>query len=253
MASVRRFTPQFNQHAPGVVTGYSEAGKPTWQTKDGAVQLWLGDCLDVLPTLNGVDAVVTDPPYGIDFGNGGGFSASHGWGPWRENVEWDKERPPKEIFDAILRLSVPTCIWGGNYFTDYLPPSSKWLIWDKGQTDFSLADVEVAWCSWGGAMRRLLYPLARALKDGKVHPTQKPLDVMVWNIEHLPPSCGPTVLDCFGGVFTTALACIRMGKRFIGIEREKKYFEDGITRIEAELSRNPLFEPKPQVQRELLE
>jgi hypothetical protein len=124
--------------------------KPDWQTADESIRLYLGDCLDVLPGLKGVDSVLTDPPYGIDFGNGGGFSATHGWGPWRENVEWDKERPSKEAFDAILQINVPTCIWGGNYFTDLLPPSSKWLIWDKGQTDFSLADVEVAWCSWGG-------------------------------------------------------------------------------------------------------
>jgi DNA modification methylase len=198
--------------------------KPDWQTADESIRLYLGDCLDVLPGLKGVDSVLTDPPYGIDFGNGGGFSATHGWGPWRENVEWDKERPSKEAFDAILQINVPTCIWGGNYFTDLLPPSSKWLIWDKGQTDFSLADVEVAWCSWGGAMRRLLYPRGRALKDGKVHPTQKPLGVMEWNLGHLPPSCGPTVLDCYLGSGTTGVACIRTGRRFIGIEKEPKYF-----------------------------
>lgn len=224
---------------------------PTWETEDGAVRLYLGDNLQVLPKLAGdVDAVVTDPPYGIDYGNGGGFSASHGWGPWRENVEWDKERPSKEAFDAILAFSVPTTIWGGNYFTDYLPPSSKWLIWDKGQTDFSLADVEVAWCSWGGAMRRIMYPRSKALKDGKIHPTQKPLDVMTWNLEHLPAKCGPTVLDCYLGSGTTGVACVRAGRRFIGIEKDPGYFAGAVKRIEAELNRMPMFEPRPVIKQE---
>lgn len=228
---------------------------PIWHTADGSVVLVNGDCLDVLPHLEAgsVDCVVTDPPYGIDYGNGGGFSASHGWGPWRENVEWDKDRPAKAAFDAILKLGVPTSIWGGNYFTDYLPPSSKWLVWDKGQTDFSLADCEVAWCSWGGALRRIMYPRSHALRDGKVHPTQKPVAVMEWNLAQLPPKCGPVALDCYLGSGTTGIACVRTGRRFIGIEKEAKYFAIAVKRITAELTRAPLFEPAPAIQRSLLE
>jgi hypothetical protein len=254
------FTPQFDQSSPGLITGYlrsepmngltqqlTKRGLPWAQVGD--CLLICGDCLEVLPMLEAgsVDAVIADPPYGIDFGNGGGFSASHGWGPWRENVEWDKERPAREVFEAILQLGLPTTIWGGNYFTDYLPPTGKWLIWDKGQTDFSLADVEMAWCSWGGAARRIMYPRSRALKDGKVHPTQKPLDVMVWNIELLPPSSGLKILDPFAGSFTTAVACIRTGRKFIGIEKERRYFDIGLERCRKEVERLALFEPVPQV------
>jgi hypothetical protein len=113
----------------------------------GGATLYLGDCREILPTLGRFDAVVTDPPYGIDYGRSGRFSASHGWGPWRENVEWDAERPQSEIFATMLSCSDVQIIWGGNYFTDYLPPSMQWLIWDKGQREFSLADCELAWSS----------------------------------------------------------------------------------------------------------
>lgn len=221
---------------------------PDWQSDDGAIQLHCCDCLDLLPTIpaGAVDAVVTDPPYGIDFGNGGGFSAPHGWGPWREQVEWDKERPSKEAFTAMLSMNLPTVFWGGNYFTDLLRQGTKWLIWDKGQTDFSLADCELAWCSWDGAIRRINYPRALALKDGKCHPTQKPVAVMVWNLNQLPPKCGPTILDPYTGSGTTGVACVQTGKRFIGIEREPQYFDIAVRRIKAELAQPRLFTaPEP--------
>lgn len=214
--------------------------KPDWESKCGTIRLYNADCRDVLPFVK-CDAVITDPPYGIDYGRGGGFSATHGWGPWRENVEWDAERPPKEIFDSMLALQVPTIILGGNYFTDYVPPASKWLIWDKGQTDFSLADCEVAWCSFGGAIRRLMYPRALALRDGKVHPTQKPLAVIDWCIKQLPKGCG-TIADFFMGSGTTAVSCVRAERSFIGCEINADYFAKAIIRIEAELKRAPLFD-----------
>ena len=78
----------------------------------GNARLILGDCREVLPTLGKVDAVVTDPPYGIDYGRAGGFSASHGWGPWRENVSWDIKRPEKDVFETILACSGEQIIWG---------------------------------------------------------------------------------------------------------------------------------------------
>jgi len=98
----------------------------------GGQRLILGDCLEVMKELGRFDAVVTDPPYGIDYGKAGGFSASHGWGQWRENVTWDKDRPSKEVFDSILSISKEQIIWGGNYFADMLPATMRWLAWDKG-------------------------------------------------------------------------------------------------------------------------
>ena len=176
--------------------------------------------------------MVTDPPYGIDFGRAGGFSASHGWGPWREKVAWDTQRPERAIFDAMLACSRHQIIWGGNYFTDYLPPTMQWLIWDKGQRNFSLADFEIAWSSQEAASRIVTIPRAVARLDGKEHPTQKPLDLMMWCIEKIPAPASKEILDPFMGSGTTGVAAVKLGCKFIGIEIEPKYFDIACRRIE---------------------
>ncbi len=196
----------------------------------GRATLYLGDCRDILPTLGKVDAVVTDPPYGIDYGRAGGFSASHGWGQWRENVAWDAERPERSIFDAMLGCSKDQIIWGGNYFTDLLPPTMQWLVWDKGQRDFSLADCEFAWSSQQRAARIFNYARGKAVRDGKEHPTQKPIAVMKWCLDFVPKA--KTILDPFAGSGTTGIAAVQMGRDFIGIEREPSYFDIACRRIE---------------------
>lgn len=215
----------------------------------GEATLYLGDCLEILPTLGRVDAVVTDPPYGIDYGKSGSFSASHGWGQGRENVAWDVERPGRFLFDAMLAISKEQIIWGGNYFTDYLPPTMRWLIWDKGQRDFSLADFEIAWTSQWKASRIIGYPRACARLDGKEHPTQKPVRVMAWCLGFLPNA--ETILDPFMGSGTTGVACANLGRKFIGIEIEEKYFDIACKRIEIAYQQPRLFEdekPKPKQQ-----
>ncbi len=195
----------------------------------GNATLYNADCRDVSPLVQGVDAVVTDPPYGIGADEAGhraqGKSGWTDFGP----AQWDKERPPRDIFDAILACSKYQIIWGGNYFTDYLPPSMQWLIWDKGQRDFSLADFEMAWSSQQKAARIFTYPRSEALKDGKEHPTQKPLALMKWCIDLLPQPT--TIFDPFMGSGTTGVAAIQLGKTFIGVEREEKYFEIACRRI----------------------
>jgi DNA modification methylase len=212
---------------------------------DGRVRLIEGDCREVLPTLGLVDAVVTDPPYGIDYGKLGSFRASHGWRDLRENLIWDTKRPSAEIFDAIRACSQSQIIWGGNYFSDLVPPSMQWLVWDKGQFDFSLADFEMAWSSQNKASRRIVYGRGKAVQDGKVHPTQKPVEVMRWCIEQL--SDANLVLDPFMGSGTTGVAAVQLGRRFIGIEIEPKYFDIACRRIEAATRQPDLFIEIPPV------
>ncbi len=208
----------------------------------GAHRLILGDCREVLPTLGRVDAVVTDPPYGIDYGRAGRFSASHGWGQWRENVEWDVSRPSADLLSSILDAAQDHIIWGGNYFTDMLPPTMRWLIWDKGQRDFSLADFEIAWTSQQKAARIFDYPRALALKDGKQHPTQKPVALMEWCLGFLPDA--RTILDPFMGSGTTLVACQRLGRAGIGIEIDPEYFAIACKRVD-EATRQPDLFIKP--------
>lgn len=196
----------------------------------GNAELWLGDCREILPTLPRVDACITDPPYGIGADSHAG-KAENGWTQW-PGADWDKERPAKDVFDSFVPMAETLIVWGGNYFTDYLPPSMRWLIWDKGQRNFSLADCEMAWTNQSKASRVITYSRAEALKDGKQHPTQKPIAVMKWCIEQSAVKQGATILDPFMGSGTTGVAAVQMGRKFIGIEREPRYFEIACRRIE---------------------
>lgn len=219
----------------------------------GDATLYLGDCLEVLPTLGRVDAVLTDPPYGI----GADEAAAKNEGKWGwkfyGHSDWDRIRPPREVFDIMRHLSRDQIIWGGNYFTDYLPPSMQWLVWDKGQRDFSLADFEMAWSSQNKAARAIDYPRALALKDGKEHPTQKPVEVMKWCLGFLPEAV--TILDPFMGSGSIGVACVQLSRKYTGIEIEPRYFDIACRRIEEAYKQPRLFtEPKSKpIQTSLLD
>jgi DNA modification methylase len=208
----------------------------------GDCRLINADCLDVLPTLDKVNAVVTDPPYGI---NAARDRNSQKWG-WRDfpAAGWDCARPTPETIKACVSAGRNVFIWGGQYFTDSFPPSGRWLVWDKCQADFSLADVELAWCSFNGACRRISYSRSKSQQDGKEHPTQKPIIVMMWSLELLPePS--RTILDPFMGSGTTGVACVKLGRKFIGIEKEPHYFDIACRRIEDAYKQPDFFVPPP--------
>jgi DNA modification methylase len=202
-----------------------------------------GDCLELMKQLPDgcVDAVITDPPYGI---NAARDRKSQKWG-WTDFpvTGWDRVRPSGDAFAEIKRVSSLQVVWGGNYFTDFLPPRGKWLIWDKGQTDFSLADCEMAWTSLDGAIRRIEYPRALALKDGKVHHTQKPLDVTVWCLGQVDAD---TLLDPFAGSGTTLVAAKKLGRHFLGFEISPEYCAIARKRIAAVEAQPTLFEKKAE-------
>ena len=211
----------------------------------GNCSLFLGDCREILPSLPKVDLVLTDPPYGINYGgllkgkgDGNGGADKNGWKSYGA-PDWDKERPERVCFDLILQQGKQAIVWGGNYFTDYLPPTMQWLVWDKGQRDFSLADCEFAWSSQNKAARVFDYARAKAMQDGKEHPTQKPIALMEWCLD-LVKKCD-TVADPFMGSGTTGVACANMGKTFYGIEREPKYFDIACKRIEQAYAQQRLF------------
>ncbi len=222
--------------------------------KIGDATLYLGDCMDILPTLPKVDAVITDPPYGINenhkkVASRGKLAAPKDYGEF----DWDKEPPSIEVIDAIRAKAKWQALFGGNYFS--LPPTSCWLVWDKLNGDNDFADCELAWTNWPKAVRRIQWRWNGMIRQGneeRHHPTQKPLEVMKWVIELCPAaSC---VLDPFMGSGTTGVACAQMGRNFIGIEREHKYFDIACRRIEQAYAQGQMFAPEPvkQEQSELL-
>lgn len=214
----------------------------------GDCRMILGDCLQVMPLLGKVDAVVTDPPYGTADAWQGGFSGKHGWGRQggmkAKRNSWDAERPPKEAFDIMLSISKDQIIWGGNYFADLLPPSMRWLAWDKCQRNFTLADLELAWTSQNKAIRAFNLSRSQAAKDGKGnHATPKPVSLMEWCLGFLPNA--ETILDPFMGSGTTGVACAKMGRKFIGIELDPDYFEIACDRVFKAYAQPDLFVAPP--------
>ena len=192
----------------------------------GNATLYLGDCRDILPTLGKVDAVVTDPPYGLGSKmQGGTWGAKEGF---KEMLDWDSEAPSVDALLAIADKAPFTVMWGGNYYG--LPPSRCWLVWDKANAVPTMADCELAWTNLDRPAKRFRGLVGR-VEYG--HPTQKPLDLMKWTIAQV-DHCqkAETILDPFMGSGTTGVAAVQMGRKFIGIEREERYFEIACKRIE---------------------
>ena len=198
----------------------------------GNATLYLGDCMDILPTLGKVDAVITDPPYGINENHKKAASrvklaAVKDYGEF----DWDRHPPSNDLIDQIRSKAEYQAFFGGNYFG--LPATSCWLVWDKLNGDSDFADCELAWTNWPKAVRRLQWRWNGMIRQGnedRFHPTQKPLGVMKWVIELCPKS--DSILDPFMGSGTTGVAAVQMGRKFIGIEREPKYFDIACRRIE---------------------
>ena len=213
----------------------------------GDARLILGDCREVIGTLPKVDAVLTDPPYGIGADKGkkgsipfkGGRAVERAYHP--ENT-WDSERPERAVFDLIANAADIHIIWGGNYFADWLPAQGRWLWWDKCQTMPSYGDGELAWTNLPQTTPKKFVLANNKLFANRVerhHPTQKPLPLMEWCLGFLPTAT--TILDPFMGSGTTGVACVNLGRSFIGIEREPSYFDIACRRIEEAYRQPRLF------------
>jgi site-specific DNA-methyltransferase (adenine-specific)/modification methylase len=183
-----------------------------------------------MPTLGKVDAVVTDPPYGLG-------SKLQG-GSWGSNESWDV------ALDAItFDFDLPSIIWGGNYIPA-MPASRCWLVWYKRDAVPTMADCELAWTNFDANVRLFDWTIAQTNGERVNHPTQKPLELMKWCIEKLPDKT-ETILDPFMGSGTTGVACAKLGRKFIGIELEPKYFDIACKRIEAAYKQPDLFVEPP--------
>ena len=195
----------------------------------GNATLYLGDCLEVLPTLGPVETVVTDPPYGI------GFGASHTkWSANRGTVlgEWDSEIPDISFLLPAKEL----IIWGGERFT--LPVSRGWLAWVKPDAAPTFSSMELAWTNFDKPSRHFSYAVGAVNAERVAHPTQKPIALMVWCVGK---TSGNMVVDPFMGSGTTGVACANLGREFIGIEIHEPYFNIACERIENAQRQERLF------------
>jgi DNA modification methylase len=216
----------------------------------GRARLYLGDCQAVIaswPECFRVSAVVTDPPYGIgaDKGKEGAIPFKGGkpttMRHYPEN-EWDDCRPDPDLLRLCVSKGEFAIVWGGNYFADLLPAQGRWLWWDKCQTMPSYGDGELAWTNLPQKTpKRIIYANNKLFADRveRFHPTQKPEPVMRWCLSFLRDA--ETVLDPFMGSGTTGVAAIQMGMKFIGIERDERYFDIACRRIEDAQRQGSLF------------
>lgn len=164
---------------------------------------------------------------------------------------WDSERISKEYFDLMFAVSKNQLIFGGNYYTDILPPTAGWVVWDKRCDDKirnDFADCEIAWCSVGVArVFRYLYngffEGSTKNRDERFHPTQKPTQLWGKLINYYTKE-GDLIFDPFMGSFTTAVCCHRLQRHFLGAELNKEYFEKGQKRLKAEQNQISFFDLK---------
>ena len=198
--------------------------------KIGDATLYLADCMDVLPTLPKVDAVITDPPYGIGANK---QTLGKGKKKFDRGEDWDKSIPDLSL---CIKAGNLLCFWGGNYFTEQLPPTNDWLVWHKLNDGRSFSECELAWTNFGKQVRHISHHWSGEEKE---HPTMKPLAVMRWCIDKA--GNPQTILDPFMGSGTTGVAAVQMGRKFIGIEREPVYFEIACKRIEDAYRQEKLF------------
>ena len=213
----------------------------------GNAELWHGDCREVLPLLPRHDLLCTDPPYGIGRDFRPPSTGSHGGHKGYEFLAWDSESPPGWLFGLMHEKASNLIIWGANYYPQHLRPSMGWLVWDKGQR-IDQSDCELAYSTLNKALRSMTLNRVAIAKDGAVHPTQKPVQVMTWCIGFADDA--QTVLDPFMGSGTTGVACAQLGKAFTGIERERKYFDIACERIARAQAQGTLLPPEPVAQQE---
>jgi site-specific DNA-methyltransferase (adenine-specific) len=216
----------------------------------GDAELWHGDCRDVLPMLRGLDALVTDPPYGLGaLWSGGGGGKHTSWSFKADEARaWDSE-----AVGWIWRVIMPfreAIVWGGHLYG--LPPSRSWLIWDKKQNDqWTTGQAEMAWTNLDVPIRVFRLAQCEQASEGpKWHPTQKPLSLMAWCMKWIESK---RVCDPFMGSGTTGVACAQLGRAFTGIERERRYFDIACKRIAAAQAQGKLDLPRPKAKPEQME
>lgn len=223
----------------------------------GTCRLLLGDCRAIVPTLDMVHAVITDPPYGLGFtwqkrqaikrkGTLGSKKPSPD-----TSTAWDALHGDDSPFDPRPLLHYPQQIfWGGNYYA-HLPPATCWLVWDKrcGMRSDTHGDAELAWTNLPGVIRihrQLWRGVVRAGEENavnsrKLHPTQKPLALMRWCVD-MTTGC---VLDPYMGSGTTMVACAERGRPGIGIEIKSRYFRLACERVRQTLAQLDFMRTPP--------
>ena len=205
-------------------------------SKKPNINLFNGDCMEAMKGYadNHFKIAIVDPPYGIGDKFKGGKTGKMNFNEVVEK-DWDKV-PPMEYWEELMRVSENQIVWGGNYFP--LSPSRCFIVWDKQiSEDFSLAMAEMAWTSFDKLAK--IYKLPTP-KNGKIHPTQKPIKLYKWLL-HNYTNEGDLILDTHLGSGSIAIACHYMKRNLIGYEIDKEYYDAACKRFKEQTMQQALW------------
>jgi DNA modification methylase len=218
------------------------------------VRLICGDCREILPTLGKVDAVITDPPFGVgNFVQTTGRKMGRGTGYGR-SVAWNEEGPPPEVFEMLRGMSKHRIIWGANFFNCFEDRGGA-IVWVKKQSMPNFSKADIASCTHFQKTEVVEIPWTNftvAQKAETDHPCERPVDLYTWCINYLPPC--RSILDPYTGSGSVGVAAVKMSRSFVGIERDPGYFDAACKRIERASKQPDLFiaPPKPAKQEAML-
>jgi site-specific DNA-methyltransferase (adenine-specific) len=188
------------------------------------------DCIEYMKQFpdKHFDLAIVDPPYGIGID---GQKQSINLNNPKANRKahsfkgWDNEIPKAEYFAELERVSKNQIIWGANYFVEHLTKGTKgWVVWYKGQEGLTMSDAELAYSSFDCATRVVKINRVELLKDGTIHPTQKPIKLYDWVLQNYAKE-GDLILDTHLGSGSSRIAAYDMGFDFYATEMDKDYFE----------------------------
>ena len=209
-------------------------------------QLYNMDCMEGMKQFPDkyFELAIVDPPYGIGID---GQKESINKNPkhnrkHHESKSWDNAIPSKEYFRELERVSVNQIIWGGNYFVEHLQKGTKgWIIWDKGQHGLTMSDAELAYSSFNRPTRVTIINRVELLKDGTIHPTQKPIKLYKWLLINY-ANQGDKILDTHVGSASSLIACYNLGFDYIGFEIDEDYYKGARERLDIVMAQVDMFD-----------
>ena len=217
------------------------------QFKHGNITLIHGDCMEYMQSMDWkADLAIVDPPYGIGVNVSMGRRKGDKKSKHHKFEGEDKSIPTKDYFDLIKEKSLNQIVWGGNYMTEFLPPSPCWIMWDKGfSEEVSFAQIELAWTSFKSSAKK--YEFNASANKSRIHPTQKPVALYKWLLANYAKK-GERILDTHGGSMSIAIACHDLGFELVCIEKDLDYFNAAVKRFKQHIKQSTIQFPDQPTQ-----